>query len=377
MKYNKDFVDLEGFENYITEDSIVFIGEFHGVKDNFTIRKEMIMFLNENSNLKYLLFEISPADAYRLNEYLSNGDITILDSWFKEKKGTPAWTSEYYNFFTWLRDYHTSNGDKFIIVGCDVQHQKDVTVNILLELLSKYKPTDMMKNQILGLQNYEVINEEDKYIFYNQFLEEIENNKEEYNEIFNEDYYTIYSIFKSIVRGYEAYEDKQSDCNMFYNIRDKFMYENLKLFNEFAEKGVYFGQFGYLHTLQKADDNIEWFATRIKEDEELKLQVTTINLFYTDCKSLVVHKDSNSQYSERYISTFKNNEFPIVNKDFNDVKTLYKLDDKGSIFTNEYYLNIHSNSAEDDYKGVTTDYLQYFIRFFGCDATTPLNESEN
>ena len=99
----EDTIDLNAYMNYVAENavsidkldskdenyynfedySIYLIGEGHGIAKSFDAELEMIKFLNSKYKVNKLFLEYGYSDVYIINEYLSTGDISLIENLVK------------------------------------------------------------------------------------------------------------------------------------------------------------------------------------------------------------------------------------------------------------------------------------------------------
>lgn len=99
------YLDAEKYDVFLT-------GENHTTQKNFSIQLEMIKYLSQKTDLKYILFEGTFASAKFINEYLKTGNVDNLDIIFNDLKGTSAGVQEYYYYLEQLYEFNKSLSDE-------------------------------------------------------------------------------------------------------------------------------------------------------------------------------------------------------------------------------------------------------------------------
>lgn len=371
FKYNGEFVDLSPIKDDLKDNMIFFVGESHGMKENTKIKKEFIMYLKENANIKYLLTEESAADAYLHNKYLKTGDISIIDEMFKNLEGTFEWNNESYEFIKWMYSYNQTlpEEDRITYVGNDIVHQYGTAFKVLQEILNNYPVQDEIKTEVDKMKEMNCYGRRDENLKKltdnsQKILMKIENNKELYVKNYGEDFVYLLGTLKGIVTGVEAYANENGDFMEFTKYRDKAMYEIFNIYYDMLPEGKYFGQWGDAHSYQKSPTEVKWFATYLNEDEKFKDKLITIQLNYERSKRM---NRKNNGYTKEKFDNFDNKN-KLIKKEYNEKNKLYKLNEEGSVFSKG--LNFNFNPYLVPTEGVTTDYIQYFIKFENAKPTT-------
>ncbi|WBW96457.1 erythromycin esterase family protein [Oceanirhabdus sp. W0125-5] len=377
FKYSGEFVDLSPIEDDLKDNMIFFVGESHGMRENFIIKKEFVLYMKENNNFKYLLSEESPADAYLHNKYLKTGDITIIDDMFKNLEGTFSWNKDSYEFLKWMYEYNQTlpEEDRITYVGSDIVHQFGTGLKVLQEVLNNYEVPDEIKAEVEKINSMKCY---DKWIGHENtvklagnskaLLEKIEDNKEVYSKKYGEDFVYLHGILKGIVSGIEAYDNENGEFFNFTQYRDKAMYEIFNIYFEHLPEGKYFGQWGDAHAYQNSPTEVKWFATYLNEDQRYKDKIITVQLSYYNSKRM--GKKRGGYTKEKYDNFTKIN--ILTTKNYNEKNKLYKLNEEGSVFSKG--LNFKFNPYLIPTEGVTTDYVQYFIKIEDAIPTEPLEK---
>ena len=102
---------------------IIFTGEAHGISNNYKIKTELIKYLTEYWNLKYIISELGFAEGEYLNLYFQTGDEKYLTNFISDSEGLPSFTYEEYNYYKNIYSYNSTLGDdkKLRIIGIDAE----------------------------------------------------------------------------------------------------------------------------------------------------------------------------------------------------------------------------------------------------------------
>lgn len=373
FKYDREVVNLEALKEDCMEKLIIFSGEVHGFRENFSVKKELIMFIKENGGFKYLLTELSPADAYIINRYLETGDKSIIDEMYGNLRGTFAWTRESYEFLEWLYSYNKglNESEKIICVGSDIVHQNKTAVSVLKDVLQKREIAASIENLVEELN--ELKSDEDGYreklrIISRGLCDAIEDDIDGYREHYDEDFLDIYTIAKAINSGIDSYDNRGESFEIFTKYRDKAMYEIFGIQFENLAAGKFYGQWGNAHTYLENPTETQWFGAYLNDDRRFKGKIASIQLMYDN--STQMNKSNRGKYKNIKVDTFDQDQ-ELFKAEMCEVNTLYKLDVEDSIFNEKLAFNF--NKYIEAKSGVTTDYIQYFIRIDGATPTNPLH----
>lgn len=82
-------------------------------------------------------------------------------------------------------------------------------------------------------------------------------------------------------------------------------------------------------------------------------------------------KTNRGGYSKEKYDNFDNTD-SIITREYNEKNTLYKLNEEGAIFSKGLEFNFNPYLIPTE--GVTTDYVQYFIKFEDAIPTEPLGK---
>ena len=350
---------LSGKRLFITAES-------HGVSVNQKLEFEFLKYFKDKANIKYYLQETAFSTSMLLNKYLETGDEDILNQVFNPLEGTFAWTKEKYNLWQNLYKFNQSLPveERIIVLGFDIEHQIENAFWYLNTIIPEKEIPQKIKEHITKIKSIYNNKEYNKRIIKNfayELQDDIETNQEIYHNFFGEDFFGLKIVNDNIVNRYIAYEKRNKAWN---NTRDKMMYDNfLRIYSRYSE-GKYYGQWGLNHAFQEKQDEVNWFAAKLDNDEDspLKNQILSIVYLYQNCTRI----NNNGEYSETSMSNNISRQIELLSK---EEINLFKLNGKQSPF-NDNLIWMLSETAPK--KGVTTDYFQYLIFLKDFKASTPL-----
>ena len=96
---------------------VICMGEIHGRIEGFLGLKYLHNQISSFSNVKYISLEISPSFAYLINQYLKNGDSSLIYSILQKYKYKYSDFKELYNYNKTL-----SLNKKIVVIGIDYEY---------------------------------------------------------------------------------------------------------------------------------------------------------------------------------------------------------------------------------------------------------------
>lgn len=258
----EDTIDLNAYMNYVAENavsidkldskdenyynfedySIYLIGEGHGIAKSFDAELEMIKFLNSKYKVNKLFLEYGYSDVYIINEYLSTGDISLIENLVKLYAGTFGASKNLVEFFESLYEYNSTLPDenKITVVPGDVQHQTTVAAYAMSRLLPKSEAPAPIAEMISQIENYSELKVID-FDFINNLITNSEMNRNEYRSYLGEDNYFIFNDMISYLLDGKEYYSREQD----YKYRENKMIEYFT--SRYAGEKV-MGVYGNMHT---------------------------------------------------------------------------------------------------------------------------------
>lgn len=189
-------------------------------------------------------------------------------------------------------------------------------------------------------------------------LEDINNNKDLYRNLFKEDFFGFEIVVKNINTKYLI--DSTDDVKEFLSIREGQMYENFITQDEKIDYGVYFGQFGALH-INKSTVKVE------------NVQSETKNT-YVDFEPIAYRVDNSAKYKGKVMSILYSYEKKNDDEDSNEINRemsnnylkseddciLFGLGGLKSHLKEEYISPLNGEGTYDNKKHIT-DYIDYMV----------------
>lgn len=249
------------------EAKFIMSGEIHGVPSNMMLKYQFLVHAHKNNNVRYLVMEAGPAMAYAVNEYLSNGNESLLKfssyclmelEFWKALKAfndqvNPADKIEVIGFdFDWIEPYRYVVKD---ILTPKPEYKENInkTIKSIINELDN-KPTNESIPK-LNSKIKELLSSEDS-IFHN----DISSNK----------------VTLDLIVWNEVPATAQIT-------RDKETYKNIVRGSKNFNKGNFFAQYGISH-VNKTRTSLTTLLHK-SSDSPFYGKVVSISRNYTNCES--------------------------------------------------------------------------------------------
>ena len=110
FEWHSDSIFVDFFDSTdLTHNKLFLLGQKYGVSANTVTIHKLLAYLHKNSEVRYLMMEVSYSIGLMINDYLKNGDKQILvHALWNCKK---IFTREYFDFFIRLREFNLNVGE--------------------------------------------------------------------------------------------------------------------------------------------------------------------------------------------------------------------------------------------------------------------------
>lgn len=361
-----DFSDFAMLDPFIDGNEVFFSAELHGMKQNYDLKLKFLKYF-VSKGVRSCLVELGYGFVQYLGEYLETGDEQLLDDIYAELEGAYAWCVEEVEFWKEVYAFNRTlpEDGKIALIGIDIEQVFTVGGWRLHDLLPEADPPESIAPTIDELHR---INDNDLYDYYtlrtfsSSLHADIEANADAYETYLGDDYFDFRIVARNLVNRYEC--DEISDEAEWANERDRRIYENFKDIYQHRPQEKYFGQWGRVHTYQRAYWDVAWVAS-LMDGGELPVagKILSIATFYDNCNTMTTFP---------YDMTFFSDDSSIsmlLDLATDSTVTLFKLVGGDSPFETGQYLLDEYHSG-----GVTTDYFQFCVFIQFADPTTPLGE---
>lgn len=271
---------------------VILTGEVHGISENYDIELQLIKYLNQHWDMRYLLCEMGMGESLYLDHYLQTGDAAVLDDIMRQLKDTASGTSTYRAFLQELFAYNRELPEdrKVHAVGVDVDHQGVLWLRGILLLLTNKEPKDAVARGVHeALQQY---GREDDYLSAYKLLSvEMDAAPAVFEALFLDASRQAKQIVKSLEQAFHYYSVLGSVYDEGY--RDEVMADNFEFIVAEHPTEHFFGQFGAVHLYPGEDNSAEngntdaSFAARLNVSSSFaRDRVCTVPLIYTTAKGV-------------------------------------------------------------------------------------------
>lgn len=271
---------------------VILTGEVHGISENYDIELQLIKYLNQHWDMRYLLCEMGMGESLYLDHYLQTGDAADLDDIMRQLKDTASGTSAYRAFLQKLFAYNRGLPEdrKVHAVGVDVDHQGVLWLRGVLLLLTSEVPEDaVVRSAHEALQQY---GREDDYLSAYKLLSvEMDAAPAVFEALFVDASRQAKQVVKTLEQAFHYYSVLGSVYDEGY--RDEVMADNFEFIVAEHPTEHFFGQFGAVHLYPREDNPAEngntdaSFAARLNGDSSfVRNRVCTVPLIYTTAKGI-------------------------------------------------------------------------------------------
>ena len=289
LKNNKTVLDLNGktqweqLKSDAEQNQFLILGESHGAQDAQLIDFSLLKYLNKTIGTQNYIAELDYAQSSCINEYLKNGNETILNNVFRYwVKNNAQWGNyDFYNKIIKIRALNRTLPKTKQITFSGIDKVQDF--DLYFKLIDKFLGTK--KNLLLDSLRL-IVN--DPYndseiikisVFAKNYFEKIEKNRIEFEQLFGNQL----PIFKYLIQNLSYSSTKKSGVN-----RPEAMFRNYKeLYSilHFENKKLY-GMWGYFHSHQVPVQFVgEDFASKlVSSDHSSAKKVITIVCLPIDSK---------------------------------------------------------------------------------------------
>ena len=159
LKSSYDSSDYDKLTDDLKKNTIFLAGEMHGIKENYTLRLNLLKFLRENADVKYYLAEMGYSSSFYINKYLTTGDEKYLFLVTNSIVGSYDYSIEDVEFWRSLYKYNKSlpKKERVKVIGLDLEHQYWIAIIHL---------HDILKNKDLGPEMKDNLNNLDRLSSY-------------------------------------------------------------------------------------------------------------------------------------------------------------------------------------------------------------------
>jgi hypothetical protein len=230
--YNAPAWSFAPLDTAVKRCKIFFAGELHGVAVNPKLQFTLLRYLYDRANVRHLVIEYGPADAWLYQRYLDTGDETFLAGTWMYR-----W-EEYVEFLRELRAFNASVEEKVDLVGVDFDSDLSVA-KVLLALRPDSVDPPASLQPVLDSAKAVTERKRTNYtaaVFITQFKANFHAHEQEYLDYFGENFHQVWLMGENR-SGFAQFRE-----------RDNQMARNFTLTDPDTARG-YLCLFGQMHTL--------------------------------------------------------------------------------------------------------------------------------
>lgn len=328
---------------------VYFVGEEHAVAKNSEVHLYFIKYLNQNQNLRFILFEDGFCNTMLLNRYLETGDEAIIRASVEGSKGSSAYSKEDYEFYENLYKYNKTlpKDRKLFLVGLDVQHDAQGGIDYLLTLFDQERE---MPESVAAARTALKSGKEADVLAAYKLLQENEKDFESYFGDGQEGISTFRFGLRSLVQGIQFYEEED------FELRERLIHENFRDYYQAYQMDKSFGMFGSAHTVLDGtfgeQSNLASYIN--SEHEPTKGKVCSIMTDYVNSFSMDAYTGEAFPLDYSQTPSLRR----LMDQSTDAELTLFPLDRTGSPFVESGF----------------TDAFQYYLLVKNSPACTPFGE---
>lgn len=373
-----DFNSLTALPDSLIKNSLIILtGENHGVIANTQLKLAFLKYLNSEYGVRNIILELGYSTAKYFQEYISGGDISILQHVFDYLEGTIYYSKEQYRYWQDVKTFNSTlpeNG-KLRLFGIDVEHQYTTAITYLESHIPEQNPPQEIFYYFTELKNIvDQMNYDRSYIksFCRDFINDLTNNYDIYSSYLgNEKIIDFELILRGIDAAFTWYDEYEDNYSAGYNFRDNYMFSVFKISANSYEGEKFFGQLGINHILQQNLNGVNWFAALLNSDIKYTTKIFSIPYFYQNCRAMGY---ITGDYYEYFLSTVGEG-FDFLTETNTGNVSLFNLAGNNSPLSDESYLHYYlpDGPYPTDFAQVMTNYFQSAVLIKFSDAMKPLN----
>ena len=186
--YDESFDEYENIEKLLKKDTIFCVNEHAGVKVNYDILRNNTTFFYEKFNMKYIVVDLSYAEALWVNHYMNEENPTER---FTNVLKANIKSQDLFDFINEIK------GKKIEIIGINTEKSSEMPVSYIEFLFEQFE--NKRKPAVINeAVNFAGENETDHY---RNMYESLLNNERLYKEYFVDKYFSFYMVLKNYINS--------------------------------------------------------------------------------------------------------------------------------------------------------------------------------
>ena len=221
----------------------IILGESHGAQDPQLIDFNLLKYLNKTVGTKNYIAELDFAQTSAINAYLEKGDVTKLKNVFRHLVKIHAqWgNKDFYNKIVKIRALNLSlpKEKRIIFIGIDGVQDFKSYLTYINSIIEKNKNPIFDSLRIVLNKKYEDSNFEEVTLFAQEYLNEIQSNKIEFQKELKNKFTVFEYLFQNLSYSNDKSGVKRPE-QLFRNYKQLYSILNL-------ENQKLYGMWGYFH----------------------------------------------------------------------------------------------------------------------------------
>ncbi len=256
-------------------ESFFIVGETHGIKENISIKLELLKYLIENNNVTKFILELGYYDSLGINEYLKTGNKTILYNVLMKYNDNYA-NSEYeMRFWEEFYEYIACLNKSIKVLGVDCNGNMNNIYKYIVFLLQQHSNNFAKESIIETLKNYKSAVKNKDVTYYYQIKSAL---------IMQIDMLDDQEKLANLVFELIANGDKRIFPELRKEIREQYISEcMIREIKKIEYEGKIFGQFGESHV-----SSTGFLSAISRAEKDTKRKYIKIILLYDDCDFYII-----------------------------------------------------------------------------------------
>lgn len=336
--------DLDSYKPLVHNfKEITLVGESHGIEKTYRFLNNLIVAMNEENKLNYIVIETSPAKAAIINLYLATGDKNHVLNFISDNIGTAFSSQEFINIINNVKKINEKREIPLRFIGVDLENSEQMLLYYLKHMFEPFAKNLYVKELWLKLSTATTITPEDSRELFSLITKN--------EEVLPLNCHDIFDIKMALTNCYSKGEITSPEV---LTLRDKKMAECFIAYKDYLPQGYFLVDMGSYHISNNnysiVEEEVESFGVLLNKEKRIKDQLYTIDLEYLNSKSMFGEApgESHPVSTLPYITFIKLQDkiiYPTTNA-FNRIKDWKKSESGKSIYNMPDAIIIFLNSPE-------------------------------
>ncbi|MDB5231918.1 MAG: hypothetical protein JWN76_2723, partial [Chitinophagaceae bacterium] len=269
---------LSGIENVIDKEllksQLILIGENHGVQYTHELQFDLLKYLKQKTNFRYLLVELGYLDKIYINRYLSTGNEAILDTFFKLHPATFFYNQSEARFYRqlYILNKNLPEKEKIRVLPLDLEFSYKEAIHFLQQQVFADVPNSMNILAGINLKEDSVMGVVDKFIAAGKIFQ---SRDKDFKKLLGPGYEDAVCLFRNIENYFEC------RLNHKPQVRDSIMSDNLEYYMKtFHIKNEHMlGLFSSFHVKQEDQPGDPKLAAIVRKKQLVRGIVSIVSVY--------------------------------------------------------------------------------------------------